>query len=78
MSDYEKINYSVKKNIQDMRILAIKKIIVVLAKVLLAMGAIIGLKAIGFISTAFMAILLAIAVVYGTFKVGYISRDIMF
>jgi len=33
MSDYEKINYSVKKNIQDMRILAIRKIIVVKNKI---------------------------------------------
>ena len=78
MSDYEKINVRVKKNTVDMRILAFKKIIVVLLKVLLAMGAFIGLKAIGFISVVFMVILMAIAVVVGAYKVGLISCDIKF
>ena len=78
MSDYEKINIRVKKNTVDMRILAFKKIIVVLLKVLLALGAFIGLKAIGFISVVFMAILMAAAIVYGAYKVGSISNEIKF
>lgn len=78
MSDYEKINVSVKSNVVDRRNEAIKQIIAVLAKVLLALSVFIGLKAIGFISGAFMVILMAVAVCVGTFKTGYISRDIKY
>lgn len=78
MSDYEKINAAVKTNVVERRNLAIKQIIVVLIKVLLALGALIGLKAIGFISGTFMVILMAVAICVGTFKAGYISRDIKF
>ena len=78
MSDYEKINASVKTSVNDRRNEAIKQIIAVLAKVLLALGAFIGLKAIGFISGTFMGILMAVAVCVGAFKTGYISRDIKY
>lgn len=78
MSDYEKINVSVKSNVVDRRNEAIKQIIAVLLKVLLALGVFIGLKAIGFISGTFMFILMAVAVCVGTFKAGYISRDIKY
>ncbi len=78
MSDYEKINAKVKTNVIDIRHEAIKRIIVELLKVLLAMGAFIGLKAIGFISGTFMVILIAVAVCVGAFKTGYISRDIKY
>lgn len=78
MSDYEKINASVKTNVADRRHQATKQIIAVLFKVLLALGAVIGLKAIGFINGTFMVILMAVAICVGTFKAGYISRDIKF
>ena len=78
MSDYEKINVRVKKNTVDMRILAFKKIIVVLIKVLLALAVFIGLNAINFISVTFMVILMAAAIVYGAYKVGSISNEIKF
>jgi uncharacterized membrane protein YheB (UPF0754 family) len=78
MSDYERINANVKTNVADRRHEAIKRIVVELFKVLLALGAIIGLKAIGFISESFMVILMAVAVCVGTFKTGYISRDIKY
>lgn len=78
MSDYEKINANVKTNVSDRRNKAIKRIVTVLLKVLLTMGAIVGLKAIGFISGTFMVILMAVAICGGTFKIGYISRDIQF
>lgn len=78
MSDYEKINASVKTNVIDRRNEAIKQIVSVFAKVLLALGAIIFLKAIGFISYTFAVILVAVAVTIGTFKAGYISRDIKY
>lgn len=78
MSDYERINLNVKANVTDRRNEAIKQIIAVLLKVLLALGAFIGLKAIGFISGTFMVILMAVAVCVGTFKTGYISRDIKY
>lgn len=78
MSDYEKINANVKANIAGRRNEAIKQIIKVLLNVLLALGVIIGLKAIGFISATFMVILMAVAICVGTFKTGYISRDIKY
>ena len=78
MSDYEKINATVKTNVADRRQQAIKQIIAVLIKVLLALGVVIGLKAIGFISGTFMVILMAVAICVGTFKAGYISRDIKY
>ena len=78
MSDYEKINAAVKTNVQDRRKEAIKQIIAVLFKVLLALVVFIVLKAIGFISMTFMVILMAVAIIVGTFKTGYISRDIKF
>lgn len=78
MSDYEKINVNVKANVNGRRNQAIKRIVKVLAKVLLTLGAITGLKAIGFISATFMVILMAVAICGGTFKIGYISRDIKY
>lgn len=78
MSDYEKINANVKTNVADRRHEAIKRIVVELFKVLLAIGAVSGLKAIGFISGTFMVILIAVAICYGAFKTGYISRDIKY
>ena len=78
MSDYERINANVKSNIADKRHQAIKQIIAVLVEVLLALGALICLKAIGFISGTFLAILIAVAICVGTFKIGYISHDIKF
>ena len=76
MSDYERINANVKANVADRRNQAIKRISFELAKVLLAFAVVIGLKAIGFISAAFMVILMAVAIIVGAFKAGYISRDI--
>lgn len=78
MSDYEKINLTVKTNVVERRNEAIKKIVAESFKVLLAYGALIGLEAIGFISETFMVILMAVAICVGTFKAGYISRDIKF
>ena len=78
MSDYEKINANVKSNIADKRHQAIKQIIAVLFKVLLTFGAVIGLKAIGFISESFMVILMGVAIVVGAYKVGSISCEIKF
>lgn len=78
MSDYEKINANVKTNVADRRHEAIKRIVVELFKVLLAMAVVIGLNRIGFISVTFMLILMAAAICVGTFKTGYISRDIKY
>ena len=78
MSDYEKINATVKANVSNRRHEAIKRIVWVLLKVLLALAVFIGLKAIGFISATFMGILMAVAIVVGTFNIGSISCDIKF
>lgn len=78
MSDFEKINVNAKANVVDRRNEAIKRIVVELFKVLLAMAVVIGLNRIGFISGTFMLILMAVAVCVGTFKTGYISRDIKY
>lgn len=78
MSDYEKINATVKKNVNSRRNEALKRIVVELLKVLLAFGVLIGLKVIGFISGAFLVILMFVAICVGTFRIGYISRDIKF
>ena len=78
MSDYERINATVKTNVVDRRHEAIKRIVVVFLKLLVALGAVVGLKAIGFISGTFAVILTAVAVCVGTFKTGYIWRDIKF
>lgn len=78
MSDYERINANVKTNVADRRHEAIKRIVGELSKVLLALGAIGGLKAIGFISAVFMVILMAVAICVGAYKIGYISRDIKY
>lgn len=77
MSEYE-LNSKVKANINAKRHEAIKRIVVVLLKVLLALGAIIGLKAIGFISGTFAVILTAVAVCVCAFKLGNIWNDIKF
>jgi hypothetical protein len=77
MSEHE-LNARVKANIKARRHNAIKAIVAVLLRVLLALGAIIGLKAIGFISGTFMVILTAVAVCVGTFKLGNIWNDIKF
>ena len=78
MSDYEKINARVNMNMATRRHEAIKRIVVVLLKVLLAVGAIGFLKLITFISGTFMVILMAVTVCIGTFKIGFIWRDIKF
>lgn len=78
MSDYEKINAKVKVQMSARRHEAIKGIVVVLLKLLFALGAFVGLKAIGFISGTFAIILMAVAVCVATFKTGYICRDIKF
>ena len=78
MSEYEKINVGVKAQMSARRKEAIKRIAIELVKVLLAVGACIGLKAIGFISTMFLVILVAIIICVGAFKSGYICRDIKF
>ena len=78
MSDYERINASVKANVANRRNEAIKRIVVELIKVLVALALVTGLKAIGFISESFMVIQIAVAIVYGAFNIGSISRDIKF
>ena len=78
MSDYERINMNVKANLNSIRNKAFKGIVNVLVRVVVALGAIAGLKAIGFISASFMVILMAVAICVGTFKIGYISRDIKY
>ena len=78
MSEFEKINANVKTQINARRHEAIKRIVTVLLKLLLAVCAIAGLKAIGFISGTFAVILMAVAVCVGTFQIGYIWRDIKF
>lgn len=78
MSEYEKINAGVKQSMSTRRTEAIKRIVLELVKVLLAIAACIGLKAIGFISAMFLVILVAIIVCVGAFKSGYICRDIKF
>ena len=78
MSDYEKINTKVKEQMSIRRNEAIKRIAVVAVKLLVAFCAIVGLYAIGFISTAFAVILTAVAVCVATFQTGYIWRDIKF
>ena len=78
MSEQEKLNARVKANIDARRHEAIKKIVVLLLKVLLALGAIIGLKAIGFISGTFAVILTAVTVCTGAFKLGNIWNNIKF
>ena len=78
MSEYEKINAGVKLSMSSRRTEAIKRIVLELVKVLVAIAACIGLKAIGFISAMFLVILVAIIVCVGAFKSGYICRDIKF
>ena len=78
MSDFEKNNDGVKTNVTDRWQEAVWRIVVVLCKVLLALGVFVGLRSIGFISATFLAILVAGAVIIGTFKIGYISRDIKY
>jgi uncharacterized membrane protein len=78
MSDYERINANVKTNVTDRRHEAIKRIVAELLKLLFALCAVAGLKAIGFISGTFAVILVAVAVCVGAFKTGYISRDIKY
>ena len=78
MSDYEKINANIKVQVCARRKVAIKKIALLLGLLLVALGAITGLEAIGFISATFAFILAAIAVCVGAFKTGYIWHDIKF
>ena len=78
MSELEKINANMKVQMSARRHEAIKRIVVALLKVLVALGVFIGLNAIGFISGTFMVILMAVAVCVGAFKTGYIWRDIKF
>lgn len=78
MSEFERINANVKAKITARRNEAIKRIILVFCVVLVALLAITGLDAIGFISTTFAIILAAISVCIGAFKTGYIWRDIKF
>lgn len=78
MSEYEKINAGAKLAMSARRKKAIKRVIFVLVSVLVALAALVGLKAIGFISAEFLVILVAITVCTGAFKTGYIWRDIKF
>ena len=78
MSDYEKINARVQEQIRFRRKSAFVRIVIVLAYLLAAFGVLIGLKAIGFISLAFMVILASVSVCISAFKIGYICRDIKF
>ena len=76
MSEYKKIFAERDAQNTAKRTEAIKRIIVVLFKLLLALGAFIGLEAITFISGTFMVILMAVAVCVGTFNIGYIWKDV--
>ena len=78
MSEYEKINANVKVQMAVRRQEAIKRIILVLVALIVAMGAFIGLKAIGFISGTFAVILASITICIAAFKTGYIWHDIKF
>ena len=78
MSELEKINTNVKTQMSARRHEAIKRIVIVVLKLLLALGAVVGLKFITFISGTFAVILMAVAVCVATFNVGYIWRDIKF
>lgn len=78
MSEYEKINANVKAQMAVRRTEAIKKIIMVAVALIVALGAFIGLKAIGFISGTFLVILASITVCIAAFKTGYIWHDIKF
>ena len=78
MSEYEKINANVKAQMAVRRTEAIKRIIVVLVALIVALGAFIGLKAIGFINITFMVILASITICTAAFKTGYIWHDIKF
>lgn len=78
MCEFEKINVNAKAQVVAMRKEAIKKVIVELAKTLLAIGGFVALEAIGFISAMFLVILVAITICVSAFKAGYICRDIKF
>lgn len=78
MSDYEKINAKVKKNVSANRGAAMKVIVIELVKLLVSLGIVIGLHSIGFINGAFMIILVTGLLLTGAFKAGQISRDIKF
>lgn len=78
MSEYEKINVCAKAQMSARRKGAIKKVFLVAGLVLVALAAIAGLEAIGFISWTFAIILAAITVCVGVFKAGWLWRDIKF
>lgn len=78
MSEYEKINAGVKNSMAERRKKAVKRIVLVILGVLLALAAFVGLKLIHFISLDFMVILMAVAVCTGAFKIGYVSAGIKF
>lgn len=78
MSEFEKINASAKVQMSERRKIALKRTIVVMSKVLLALAALFGLTAIGFISKTFLAILIVSTLCVGAFNAGYIYRDIKF
>ncbi len=72
MSDYEMINLRVAKQMAVRRKETIKKLIVMLAVVLAAALAFVGLEYIGFISELFMVILVACTICVGSFNAGII------
>lgn len=78
MSEFEKLNAGVKVQVAARRKAAVKRIIITLFWVVVALAVFIGLKAIGFISFEFMVILMLSAVCVGAFKTGYIWHDIKF
>lgn len=78
MSDYEKINATVKANLASRRKAVIKRIIILLVKALLVMAAFIGLEAIGFINVTFMVILMAVEICTTAFKAGIVYNEIKF
>ena len=78
MSEYEKINTTVKAQVTARRNESVKRIILILVSLLMALAVITGLEAIGFISWVFAVILTAISVCITSFKIGYVWHDIKF
>lgn len=72
MSDYEMLNQKIAEQKAAMRKNTIKRLIGFLGLVLATICAIIGLEAIGFISTTFAAILLLGTICVGAFNAGRI------
>ena len=76
MSEYKKIFAERDAQNTAKRRESIKRIVVVFLKLLVALGAIVGLEAITFISGTFAVILSAVAVCVSAFNTGYIWKDV--